>query len=261
MAVLPSCLGLHGRTAALTTTPSHPQPRISAAQKRPLAVGKLMDPLQSPGLDHNRPTFSIKAGQAPPVTDETQRESSVNAAKSLDNVEVLDLNGNRIPVTDLWKDRRAVVGFTRHFGCVLCMKRADLLASRKMEMDAANVSLIIIGPGNVEQAQAFVEKTKFPGEVYADPNHSTHEAFAFASGIGSTFSPTTGMRIISAYLEGYRQDWGLSFQKDTVSKGGWQQGGVLVAGPGKDCLSYLFRDMQAGDEPDMDNVVAVCCST
>lgn len=30
-----------------------------------------------------------------------------------------------------------------------------------------------------------------------------------------------GLKIIELYMEGYRQDWGLSFQKDTVSKGGW----------------------------------------
>lgn len=30
-----------------------------------------------------------------------------------------------------------------------------------------------------------------------------------------------GLKIIELYMEGYRQDWKLSFQKDTVSKGGW----------------------------------------
>ena len=30
-----------------------------------------------------------------------------------------------------------------------------------------------------------------------------------------------GLKIIQSYMEGYRQDWGLSFQKDTVAKGGW----------------------------------------
>lgn len=34
----------------------------------------------------------------------------------LDNVEVFDLNGQGMPISDLWKDRRAVVAFARHFG-------------------------------------------------------------------------------------------------------------------------------------------------
>lgn len=35
---------------------------------------------------------------------------------SLDRVVVYDLNGNEIPIFDLWKDRKAVVAFARHFG-------------------------------------------------------------------------------------------------------------------------------------------------
>ncbi|KAE8717286.1 hypothetical protein F3Y22_tig00110053pilonHSYRG00032 [Hibiscus syriacus] len=34
----------------------------------------------------------------------------------LDTVKVFDLNGNEIPISDLWKDRKAVVAFARHFG-------------------------------------------------------------------------------------------------------------------------------------------------
>lgn len=36
----------------------------------------------------------------------------------LDKVEVFDLNGNVIPISDLWKERKAVVAFARHFGLV-----------------------------------------------------------------------------------------------------------------------------------------------
>lgn len=38
------------------------------------------------------------------------------AAKSLDDVQVFDLNGNAVSISDLWKDRKAVVAFARHFG-------------------------------------------------------------------------------------------------------------------------------------------------
>ena len=34
----------------------------------------------------------------------------------LDTVQVFDLTGNAIPISDLWKDRKAVVAFARHFG-------------------------------------------------------------------------------------------------------------------------------------------------
>ncbi|KAH7424176.1 hypothetical protein KP509_12G094200 [Ceratopteris richardii] len=146
---------------------------------------------------------------------------SKKLADSLESVKVFDLEGKSISLTDLWKDRRVVVGFTRHFGCVLCMKRADLLASCKDELDKASVSLIIIGPGKVEQAKTFAANRNFPGEIYADPDAASHKVFEFVSGVGSTFSMKSGMRVISAYLEGYRQNWDLSFDEDTRTKGGW----------------------------------------
>eukprot|EP00252_Welwitschia_mirabilis_P011825 TRINITY_DN2627_c0_g1_i2.p1 TRINITY_DN2627_c0_g1~~TRINITY_DN2627_c0_g1_i2.p1 ORF type:complete len:277 (+),score=47.04 TRINITY_DN2627_c0_g1_i2:186-1016(+) len=132
---------------------------------------------------------------------------------SLEGAKIIDLNGNEVQVVDLWKDRKVVIGFARHFGCVLCRKRADLLASQKRDdhfgaiakeafrigrlllvaqsqMDLAGVTLALVGPGSLDQAKAFVDQTKFPGEVYADPHHSAYDALKFVSGISSTFTPS-----------------------------------------------------------------------
>ncbi|XP_077214054.1 thioredoxin-like protein AAED1, chloroplastic isoform X1 [Tasmannia lanceolata] len=187
-------------------------------------------------------------------------QMSEDIARLLESVEVFDLNGKAIPISDLWKDRKAVVAFARHFGCVLCRKRADLLASKKERMDAAGVALVLIGPGSVDQAKAFSMQTNFKGEVYADPSHSSFNALSFVSGIATTFTPLAGLKIVQSYLEGYRQDWQLSFQKDTVNKGGWQQGGILVAGPGKSTISYMHKDKEAGDDPDIEDILKACCS-
>lgn len=177
----------------------------------------------------------------------------------LDSVLVYDLNGNGIPISDLWKDRKAVVAFARHFGCVLCRTRAAYLAAEKDKMDAAGVALVLIGPGSVDQAKVFSEQTKFKGEVYADPSHASYEALDFVSGVTTTFTPGAGLKIIQAYLEGYRQDWKLSFEKDTRTRGGWRQGGIIVAGPGKHNISYIHKDKEAGDDPEIDEILKACC--
>ncbi|GMP85278.1 hypothetical protein CsSME_00038504 [Camellia sinensis var. sinensis] len=185
---------------------------------------------------------------------------SEDTTSLLDTVQVFDLNGNGVPISDLWKDRKAVVAFARHFGCVLCRKRADYLAAKKDIMDAAGVALVLIGPGSVDQGKAFSEQTKFKGEVYADPSYSSYKALRFVSGVSTTFTPGAGLKIIQAYMEGYRQDWGLSFEKDTRTRGGWQQGGIIVAGPGKSNISYVHKDKEAGDDPDIEEIVQACCS-
>ncbi|KAG2690330.1 hypothetical protein I3760_09G180900 [Carya illinoinensis] len=186
--------------------------------------------------------------------------SGEDTTNVLDTVKVFDLDGNAIPISDLWKDRKAVVAFARHFGCVFCRKRADYLATKKDIMDASGVALVVIGPGSIDQARAFIEQTKFKGEVYADPTHSSYEALQFVSGVSTTFTPKAGLKIIQLYMEGYRQDWKLSFEKDTVTRGGWQQGGIIVAGPGKTNISYVHKDKEAGDDPDINDILKACCS-
>ncbi|QCD97880.1 galactonate dehydratase [Vigna unguiculata] len=186
---------------------------------------------------------------------------SDDATSSLDSVKVFDLKGNGIPISDLWKDRKAVVAFARHFGCVLCRKRADYLASKKDIMDASGVALVLIGPGSIDQAKSFAEQSKFPGEIYADPTHSSYEALQFVSGVLTTFTPNAGLKIIQLYMEGYRQDWKLSFEKDTVTRGGWKQGGIIVAGPGRNNISYLHKDKEAGDDPEIEDILKACCSS
>ncbi|XP_021899422.1 thioredoxin-like protein AAED1, chloroplastic isoform X2 [Carica papaya] len=204
-----------------------------------------------------RITFSLRRVRvvASTVSGSPGTESPVlgeDTTSLLDTVKVFDLNGNGIPISNLWKDRKVVVAFARHFGCVFCRKRADYLASRKDVMDASGVTLVLIGPGSIEQAKTFAEQTKFKGEVYADPSHSSYEALKFVSGASTTFTPKAGLKIIQLYMEGYRQDWKLSFERDTVTRGGWQQGGILVAGPGKNNISYIHKDKEAGDDPDIE---------
>ncbi|KAJ4825973.1 hypothetical protein Tsubulata_007740 [Turnera subulata] len=183
----------------------------------------------------------------------------------LETVKVFDLNGNPVPISDLWKDRKAVVAFARHFGCVFCRKRADYLAAKKDVMDASGVALVIIGPGSVDQMEYVINLNIFiywlvATEVYADPSHSSYEALKFVSGVTTTFTPKAGLKIIELYMEGYRQDWKLSFEKDTVNRGGWQQGGIIVAGPGKTNISYIHKDKEAGDDPDIEGILQACCS-
>ncbi|KZV51569.1 hypothetical protein F511_35243 [Dorcoceras hygrometricum] len=241
------------KSNVVAATKSHIQPMFICRFAKPLPNSINSNPLLiSKNSPHKRSAISSSTGA------ETS-SAAEGTASQLDNVVVLDLNGKEITISDLWKDRKAVVAFARHFGCVLCRKRADYLANEKDKLDAAGVALVLIGPGSVHQAKAFSEQTKFQGEVYADPSYSSYKALNFASGVSTTFTSGAGLKIIKAYLEGYRQDWALSFEKDTRARGGWQQGGIIVAGPGKSNISYVHKDKEAGDDPDIEDILKACC--
>ncbi|XP_062003185.1 thioredoxin-like protein AAED1, chloroplastic [Rosa rugosa] len=247
--LFPNRLGVHRTSTNQTSTRVIPSPSPNANVS-----------FCSSRVDFSRRRSDVVAFSA--VSGSPGIESSSNAgdtASLLDSVKVFDLNGNGIPISDLWKDRTAVIAFARHFGCVFCRKRADYLASKKDIMDESGVALVLIGPGSIDQAKSFSEKTKFKGEVYADPSHSSYEALRFVSGVTTTFTPKAGLKIIQLYMEGYRQDWKLSFEQDTVSRGGWQQGGIIVAGPGKSNILYIHKDKEAGDDPDIKDILKACC--
>lgn len=239
------------------------QPKITTNLQTPIFINKSTGKLESnkiisicsPQLSNTK----ASAISGSPGIEAGSGLVSEDTTNILDTVEVFDLNGNAIPFSDLWKDRKAVVAFARHFGCVLCRRRADYLAAKKDVMDASGVALVLIGPGSVDQAKTFSEQTKFKGEVYADPSHSSYKALQFVSGVSTTFTPKAGLKIIQSYMEGYRQDWKLSFEGDTVAKGGWQQGGIIVAGPGKTNISYIHKDKEAGDDPNIEDIIKACC--
>jgi hypothetical protein len=56
--------------------------------------------------------FSGNAAEAAPAE---------GLASKLQGVEVFDLSGKAVPIVDLWKDRKAVVAFARHFGWIFAV--------------------------------------------------------------------------------------------------------------------------------------------
>lgn len=201
-------------------------------------------------------TASADRNDAAAARPVTAASPSADWLVPLAGVTVQALSGGDVPITSLWKGRRVVVAWTRHFGCLLCRKRAAELAELKDRFTAAGATLIVIGPGSIRQAQAFMDQTQFPGEVYADQQRLSYDAFGFTAGVTTVINPTSALRVLQASMQGYQQDWQLSLQPDTVVLGGWQQGGVLAAGPGSDELLFLFKDKEAGDEPDMKDILA-----
>ncbi|RCV45325.1 hypothetical protein SETIT_9G444900v2 [Setaria italica] len=109
-----------------------------------------------PIIYHQRPaqrtrSLLLPAARPGAIGSAAEAAPAEGLAQKLQGVEVFDLSGKAVPIVDLWKDRKAVIAFARHFGCVLCRKRADLLAEKQDVMQAAGVALVLIGPGSVEQ--------------------------------------------------------------------------------------------------------------
>uniref|UniRef100_A0A6N2LA43 Uncharacterized protein n=1 Tax=Salix viminalis TaxID=40686 RepID=A0A6N2LA43_SALVM len=121
-------------STALLTKTLHP--KITTNHRAPIFINKSTAKHESNKIIRNcSPQLSntkVSAISGSPGIEAGSGLVSEDTTNILDTVEVLDLNGNAIPISDLWKDRKAVVAFARHFGCVLCRKRADYLAAKKV---------------------------------------------------------------------------------------------------------------------------------
>ena len=77
---------------------------------------------------------------------------------------VVDVNtGARVQLAHRWQDARCVVVFLRHLGCALCANLADGLARVQPQLAAANVDLVAISLGSLEEGREWVRKRNWPG--------------------------------------------------------------------------------------------------
>ena len=118
----------------------------------------------------------------------------------------------------------------------------------KDQLDKAGISLVAIGSGSPGQAQAFVRKFEFPGEIYVSQDLSAYRAFNLVRGAWRSLGPASILRGMGALKNGFRQS--------STAGDPWQQGGTFLIGPGEKLL-FEHRDQFAGDLVDIDQVIAL----
>ncbi len=117
----------------------------------------------------------------------------------------------------------------------------------KKQLDKKDISLVAMGSGTHDQANAFVEKYGFTGEMFVSPDLSAYRAFKLVRGLWRSVGPASVYRGIKAITKGFRQG--------STAGDPWQQGGVFVLGPGERLL-FEHRDQFAGDHADLNEVLA-----
>ncbi len=116
----------------------------------------------------------------------------------------------------------------------------------KNQLDEMDVALVMIGSGNIEEAQKFIEKFDLQGEMYLDPSLAVYKAFGLKRGFWKTLGPASLARGIRTMTKGFHQG---------RSAGDlWQQGGVFVIGPGNQ-LHFQHRNKSAGDQAKIKTVL------
>ena len=80
----------------------------------------------------------------------------------------IGVDGKSHQLVTLWENRRTVVCFTRHMGCMFCKEQVAALRSIEKDLLKNDIVPIVITIGKYQHIPKFKEETKFEGEVYVD---------------------------------------------------------------------------------------------
>lgn len=167
----------------------------------------------------------------------------------LTDVTVLDLEGRPVRLGDLWKDRRAVLVFVRHFGCLFCRQQVAELTPYLGRIRATGADVFLVGNGTVDDARAFSHEGPLDMHVLTDPSRQAYCAVGMRRGPGTVLRPGVFLKGLRAFLAGFRQ---------TRTAGDpLQQGGIVVVDrDGQE--RYRYVGDYAGDHAAPEAILRAC---
>ncbi|XP_061282175.1 peroxiredoxin-like 2C isoform X2 [Bos javanicus] len=147
-------------------------------------------------------------------------------AAAVAELPVLDASGRPVLFGELFRERRAIVVFVRHFLCYICKEYVEDLAKiPKSFLQEANVTLIVIGQSSYHHIEPFCKLTGYSHEIYVDPEREIYKRLGMKRGeeIASSGDPA-------------------------------QQGGTLILGPGNN-IHFIHHDRNRLDHKPINSVL------
>nr|XP_048303551.1 peroxiredoxin-like 2C isoform X3 [Myodes glareolus] len=125
------------------------------------------------------------SGCAGPILTPTgsDTEPGQPLATAVADLPVLDASGRRVSFGALFRERRAVVVFVRHFLCYVCKEYVEDLAKiPKSFLREADVTLIVIGQSSYHHIEPFCKLTGYSHEIYVDPEREIYKRLGMKRG-------------------------------------------------------------------------------
>jgi len=174
-------------------------------------------------------------------------------------VTVLGESGSRVVLTSLYRERRILLVFLRHFGCRFCRQQVAMLKLVQPTLRKHGVECVLISLGTSDQISQFKEEHDIHDwEVYVDPSPDmpiVYKAFRLRRGEEVMLAnPKTlemgEVALAEGFVDGgYPAATGEEYTGDVM-----HVGGVFLLGEGNVC-DYAYRSSHAGDHPDPNELI------
>ncbi|CAL1716927.1 unnamed protein product [Somion occarium] len=206
--------------------------------------------LSSHSDPHSRTTRSTRHRRDTPPSTMPFSEDAIVTREQLaraSSLVVVAQNGLRVPFGDLFKEKKTIVIFIRHFWCAMCQ---DYMYSISKNVDPgalrrADVELVIIGNGSPGMIKSYRNIFRTPFSLYTDPTMHLYSALGMTlrsndPGLESERGSYVRHGLVGGIAMVVRN--ALRVGMPIWEKGGevMQLGGEFVFGPGMSC-SYSHR--------------------
>jgi peroxiredoxin len=164
------------------------------------------------------------------------------------DISLLNVQGNPIQLSSLWKNQVVILAFTRHFGCPQCKEMIDQLIDSHQALTQRGLLLAIISHASAESAKLFCEQRAPSAMCLADPDRSAYRAYGLFR--GSLWQTLVSPRIWQSNRRLARQK-GFKPEVPHAGQDAYQMSGTFVIGTdGKIRLPYYYEDI--ADHPPID---------
>jgi len=169
------------------------------------------------------------------------RVPDAQALSEASKLTVYDSSGKEVEFGSLFRDRKTILVFIRHFFCGSCQQYVMQLASvRKDALEQAGAQIVIIGCGEWSLIKNYCDITGFSGGMYADPSRALYRALGLIQNLDRTPAGKDKRSYLSQSYVGnvMKSIWnGPLKNPQHIGKQGniTQLGADFILGPGVEC--------------------------
>ncbi|KAH9944866.1 AhpC/TSA antioxidant enzyme-domain-containing protein [Amylocystis lapponica] len=224
------------------TAPSTPLPEYTASSSPLFSAQSYPHTSLRSHADMRAPARSKAPQRVPMIPFDEHAMPTPEQLEHAASLVVVAQSGLRVPFGDLFRIRRTIVIFIRHFWCPLCQDYMSSVtrAVDPEELKRAGVDLVFIGNGSPGMIKSYRQIFHTPFAIYTDPTLRLHAALGMTRrttdpGPESEKGAYTQHGLISGIAMVVRN--ALRVGMPVWEKGGdvAQLGGEFVLGPGLDC--------------------------
>ena len=113
------------------------------------------------------------------------------------------IDGTQVQLAQFWGERRTLLFFVRHLGCVFCREQLASLRERYADIQALGAQAVVITPTDVGSTARFTHDMRLPFPVLSDLRRRSFVAYGlYEAPLAEIIEPTVLLRTMREWTRG-----------------------------------------------------------